>query len=43
MRNATNNFIALFWDCNYGETFALPDFLEPKQEAIESTILNRKK
>lgn len=26
-----------------GETFALPDFLEPKRKAIESTILNRKK
>ena len=26
-----------------GETFALPDFLEPKRKTIESTILNRKK
>lgn len=26
-----------------GETFALPDFLEPKRKAIEATILNRKK
>ncbi|CZR09704.1 VOC family protein [Trichococcus collinsii] len=26
-----------------GETFALPDFLQPKRKAIESTILNRKK
>ncbi|WP_319466616.1 VOC family protein [uncultured Trichococcus sp.] len=26
-----------------GETFALPDFLEPKRKAIKSTILNRKK
>lgn len=26
-----------------GETFALPDFLEQKRKAIESTILNRKK
>lgn len=26
-----------------GETFALPDFLQPQRKAIESTILNRKK
>ena len=26
-----------------GETFALPDFLEPKRKAIEAAILNRKK
>jgi catechol 2,3-dioxygenase-like lactoylglutathione lyase family enzyme len=26
-----------------GETFALPEFLEPKRKAIETTILNRKK
>lgn len=26
-----------------GETFALPDFLEPKRQVIETTILNRKK